>query len=171
MLELTAEPVRKSLACNAKMATFVRVSSIFMIFPVSACNRTLLAYDPCLRLNGGPNPAVGTGLAEPICVRFLWETLMAEHEKGLFCFPSLVASRPPVAAARRNVVLTAAALVCGALACTGGSLQASMESFSFSYGPVTVPESSAMVGTLSKFDSTLGTLTEVQLQLVSTTSA
>ncbi|HTU24987.1 MAG TPA: choice-of-anchor E domain-containing protein [Pirellulales bacterium] len=54
---------------------------------------------------------------------------------------------------------------------TAGPLRASTESFSFSYGPESVPQSSHVVGSLSEFDPSLGTLTEVDIQLVSTTSA
>lgn len=80
--------------------------------------------------------------------------------------PSFAAGR-----LRRGPALLAAVACFALLVCQAGSLQASLESFNFSYGPDSVPESSAVIGNLPQFDPSLGTLTEVDLTLASTTSA
>jgi hypothetical protein len=83
---------------------------------------------------------------------------------------SSAAVGPPTRSATRKAFLTAAALL-AVLFCTAGSVQAAIESFSFSYGPEGVPQVSHVVGNLPLFDPALGTLTEVDLTLTSTTSA
>jgi hypothetical protein len=105
----------------------------------------------------------------------LLEMLMSDQASMLLSLPSMTADKSGIGLAKRRATLTGMAwysvLAFSALILTGGSLQASMESFNFSYGPEAVPESSHMVGTLPKFNSSLGTLNEVDLTLVSTTSA
>ena len=143
------------------------------IFPDSACKGILLAYDH-LRLTGGGPATVGLRLAiaslHPTKDQGDANVASCKHVGVFFLGRSAAPGvcQIPVPfdshGIRYSIVLLCAV-------CAAGPLQASMESFSFSYGPEAVPESSHMVGTLPEFNSALGTLTEVDLQLVSTTSA
>ena len=62
---------------------------------------------------------------------------------------------------------TMLALVC----LLAGSAKAATVSYNFSYGPEGIPQVSHLVGTLPLFDPSLGTLTQVKLDLTSNTSA
>ncbi|HEX4145103.1 MAG TPA: PEP-CTERM sorting domain-containing protein [Pirellulales bacterium] len=88
----------------------------------------------------------------------------------LLCGSSFSAARPSARLGKRRVFLTALALF-AALLGIAGSAHATLESFNFSYGPDTIPEGYSLVGSLPQFDPSLGTLTEVDLTLSSTTSA
>jgi hypothetical protein len=79
---------------------------------------------------------------------------------------SFAAVRP-----RKGPAILMAAALFALLVFTSGSVQAATESFNFSYGPDAVPEPPGVVGNLAQFDPSLGTLTEVDLTLSSTTSA
>jgi hypothetical protein len=71
---------------------------------------------------------------------------------------------------RRLFVARMAAAVLG-MAAWVGSAAAATVSYSFSYGPESVPQSSHLVGTLPLFNPALGTLTQVDLTLDASTDS